>query len=159
MAQCYTNLGNVLYTQGQMKDAKEMYEKALKIRLATLGESHSDAADSFNKLGNVLKARGQLKDAKEMYEKALKIRLATLGENHSDAGSCYTNLGNVLLAQGVTSFNNLGNVLKAQGEFKDAKEMYEKALKIRLATLGENHSACGTMLQELRRRLSSIEAS
>ena len=42
----------------------------------------------------------------------------------------------------ANSYNNIGTVLEAQGDFKGAKEVYEKALEIQIACLGtENHTS------------------
>ena len=128
MAASYNNLGLVLQDQGDLKGAKEYYEKALKIKIACYGtENHTNVADSYNNLGNVLRDQGDLKGAKEYYEKALKIKIA-----------CYGTEKHTVVAN---SYNNLGLVLKAQGDLKLAKEYYEKALKIKIACYGtEEHT-------------------
>ena len=59
-----------------------MYEKALKIKIASFGENHTSVAIATTIWGMCLTPKANER-AKEMYEKALKIRLATLGENHS----------------------------------------------------------------------------
>ena len=36
-------------------------------------------------------------------------------------------------------YNNLGEVARHQGEYEEAKAYYQKALKIRVSKLGEDH--------------------
>ncbi|HRF57905.1 MAG TPA: tetratricopeptide repeat protein, partial [Campylobacterales bacterium] len=110
--------------KGELDKALEYYEKALKIRLASIGENHPDTANSYQNIGVVYNDKGELSKALEQYEKALKIRLASLGENHPDTAS---------------SYNNIGVVYSDKVELDKALECHEKALKIRLASIGENH--------------------
>ena len=120
MAASYNNLGNVLKDQGDLQGAKELYEKALKIKIACLGtENHTDVAMSYSNLGLVLKAQGDLKGAKEFYEKALKINIACYGtENHTDVATSYMNLGDICLA--------LGHLKEAEANFRKAKQIYQQ---------------------------------
>ena len=56
---------------GDLKGAKEFYEKALKIRLPAMGtKNHTDVAASYNNLGLVLTdQRRPAREPKNMYEK------------------------------------------------------------------------------------------
>ena len=47
----YHNLGGVHQDLGDLQQAKQYYEKALKIRTEKLGSNHVDVARSYNNLG------------------------------------------------------------------------------------------------------------
>ena len=69
----YNNLATVLKYQGELKQAKEYYERALAIRQQTLGPKHPDVADSCNNLAIVLGHQGDLEQAKEYHERLLLL--------------------------------------------------------------------------------------
>ena len=57
--------------QGDYSKAKLLHEKALKIRVEILGESHPDTAGSYNNLGLFYKEQKMCDKAKEYLEKAI----------------------------------------------------------------------------------------
>ena len=118
------NLGTSHYSLGDYSKAIEYYEKALEIRINTLGENHPDIAGSYNNLGIAYRSLGDYGKAIEYHEKALEIGINTLGENHPDIAG---------------SYNSLGIAYHKLGDYGKAIEYYEKALEIRINTLGENH--------------------
>jgi tetratricopeptide (TPR) repeat protein len=157
-----------LYLKGRARyeEAKDCYNRAIKICESDLGADHPTVAICMNNLGSVLRAQGDLVGAKECCLRALKIGEATLGKDHPDVAVWVNNLGNVLQDQGdlagakecferalkigettlgkdhpnvAIRVNNLGLVLQNQGDLAGAKEHYERALKIWEKELGENH--------------------
>jgi tetratricopeptide (TPR) repeat protein len=91
----------------------ELYGKALEIYKKTLGEDHSDVADTYNNMAIVLESQGTLDDAMELYREALGIYKKTLGEEHPTVAGTYL---------------NLGWTLKLQDKLEMALMMYDKAL-------------------------------
>ena len=89
----YNNIGGVYYNQGNYDQALEYYNKALKIYLAVLGDSHPNVAMNYNNIGGVYYNQGNHDQALEYYNKALKIYLAVFGENHPDVAMSYSNIG------------------------------------------------------------------
>ena len=74
MAGRYNDLGAVLQATGNLEMAKEMHEKALKIKIVCHDtENHSDVATSYQNLGNICLALKQLDQAQEHYVKAKQI--------------------------------------------------------------------------------------
>ena len=167
----FNSFGQICYVHFDLKAAKRHYERALAIRLQTLGPQHPDVATSYNNVAIVLRDEGDLKQAKEYHERALAIRLQTLGPQHPDVAASYNNVAIVLCDQGdlnqakeyheralaimlqtlgpqhpnvATSYNNVANVLRDQGDLKQAKEYYERALAIMLQTLGPQHRDVAT---------------
>ena len=117
-------MGVIYYGLGDYNKAIEYHEKALEIRINTLGESHPDIADYYNNLGVVYNDLGDYGKAIEYYEKALEIRINILGENDPDITFYYSNIGE--------SYHGLG-------DYGKAIEYYEKALEI-IETVGTLYS-------------------
>ncbi|MCP4523641.1 MAG: tetratricopeptide repeat protein, partial [Candidatus Gracilibacteria bacterium] len=69
-------------SKAQYDKALDNYEKALKIKLKTLGENNPYTATSYNNIGAVYQSKAQYDKALENYEKALIILKNTLGVNH-----------------------------------------------------------------------------
>jgi tetratricopeptide (TPR) repeat protein len=73
-----------LYFRGraQHSEAKQAFERALRIGEATLGPDHPAVAIRVNNLGGVLKDLGDLAHARQCFEREVKIFLKFLGEDH-----------------------------------------------------------------------------
>jgi len=165
-AQCYFDLGTVHEDLGDLKQAKQYYERALTICLQKLGPDHVDVATCQNNLGTVHRVLGDLEQAKQHYERALTICLQKLGPDHLDVAKCHINLGTVYRDLGdleqakqyyeraltiglqklgpdhldvATCHNNLGIVHCVLGDLEQAKQCYEHALTIFLQKLGPDH--------------------
>ena len=130
----YYEFGAANENQGQYPKAIEFHQKALDIRLKTLGKDDVKVAYSYNGLGSAYRCQGNSPKAIEYHEKALAIRLKTLGAEHPDVGA---------------SYNNLGLVYDRQGNYPKAIEYHEKSLAIRLKTLGAEHPATKSSQKQL----------
>jgi tetratricopeptide (TPR) repeat protein len=74
----------VLYAQGDLKGAKEMHEKALKIKIKAFGtEEHTSVATSYMNLGDVCLSLKQVDQARNHYFKAKQIYQKTVGDTYS----------------------------------------------------------------------------
>ena len=126
------NLGNALFDKGQIDEAIEHYQIALKISPGYV-EAH-------NNLGNALRNKGQVEEAIGHYQIALKI--------NPDDVEAHNNLGNVLFNKGqideaiehyqialkinpdyVEAHNNLWVALLNKGQIDKAIEHYQKAVR------------------------------
>ncbi len=65
MAQTYNNIRLVEENLGNFQKASEYHEKALEIRIQSLGIHHVDVALTYNNMGNVEESLGN-------YQKALE---------------------------------------------------------------------------------------
>ncbi len=107
----YNNLGLALHDLGQMRQAQEYFEQALRLRRRA-GDRKGEGA-SLNHLGRVYADLGEKERAKEYLEQALHIRREVKDRQGE-----------------TTTLNNLGNVYADLGEKERAKEYLEQALSI-----------------------------
>ncbi|KAF5521126.1 Kinesin light chain [Colletotrichum aenigma] len=107
-------LGNLYSDQGRLKEAEDMYLRALQGYEKALGPEHTSALDTVNNLGNLYADQGRLKEAEGMYERALQGYEKALGPDHTST---------------LLTVNNLVSLYADQGRLKEAEAMYERALQ------------------------------
>jgi Flp pilus assembly protein TadD len=71
LAKAYGNLGNVLYTRGDLDGAEAMHRKSLEIE-ERLGRPEGMASD-YGSLGLVLRTRGDLDGARRLWQRSLEL--------------------------------------------------------------------------------------
>jgi len=123
-ARLYNSLGWNGEDLALFQEAKEDFERALRIGEEAYGTGHTQVAAYANNLGLVLKVLGDLKGAHANYERALKIGEAAYGLDHP---------------QVAIYINNLGVVLQELGDLAGARANFERALKIDETVYGPNH--------------------
>ena len=153
LATIHNILGIVAKNQGEHKEAKAHYQKAIKILESKPGEEIKSAV-TYHNLGAVADDQGEYEEAKAYYQEALKRKASWLGDDHIDAAVTYNNLGIVAYRQDqheeanacfqkaltiqvsnvgedhldvASTYNNLGDVADAQEEYEEAKAYYQKA--------------------------------
>ena len=104
-------MAKICKQQYRYKEAKELYEKAIKI-MKEMGDKKGEAT-SYGNLGTLFLSLCKYDKAKEYLEKALAIRIQ-IGDKRGEA----------------TSNGNLGTVFLSRGKYDKAKEYLEKALAI-----------------------------
>ncbi|KAK4890353.1 hypothetical protein LTR49_028740 [Elasticomyces elasticus] len=108
------SMAESFHRQGQLREAKWMYEQALAGREKALGPEHTSTLHTVNNIGNLYKNRGKLDEAEKMYERAVAGREKALGSEHTST---------------LLTVNNLGNLYKDQEKLDEAEKMYERALR------------------------------
>jgi tetratricopeptide (TPR) repeat protein len=126
--------GSFMGDRGQEDRAIELYERALRIKEATLGEMHADTAATIRSMGTAYGEKGQEDRAIELFERALRIEEATLGEMH---------------AQTAGTILSMGTAYGKKGQYDRAIELYERALRIQEATLGEMHAETAATIMSM----------
>jgi tetratricopeptide (TPR) repeat protein len=104
-------LGVLYRHQGKLKEAEEMYMRALKGKEKALGVEHISTLFTVNNLGFLYENQGKLKEAEEMYIRALKGKEKTLGVEHTST---------------LTTVDNLAIVYKDQGKLAEADALLKR---------------------------------
>jgi tetratricopeptide (TPR) repeat protein len=120
----YSYLGMIHEKLGDFAKAIQYDLKAIEIRKANLGETHTETARLYNNLGLAYRHVGNFDEAIHSYNKVLEIFRATIGENNAEVAVAYSDLGATY------------RKLKCN---EKAIEFHKKALKIRLQIYGEAH--------------------
>ncbi|EGD75305.1 hypothetical protein PTSG_06955 [Salpingoeca rosetta] len=127
-------LGQAYVGLGQYDRAIELHKKALRIKVAELGQLHELTAISYHDLGEVHKRMGEHHEAVACFEQALQGKLAARGERHP---------------QTAVTLGALGKAYTAIGQYARAVEYLEQALRIEEETLGEEHLSTGVTYHAL----------
>jgi tetratricopeptide (TPR) repeat protein len=121
---------------GRLKEAQEIQENVLEVRMRTLGEDHQDTLHSMHNLAITYQLLGgRLMEVQQIQEKVLEVRMRTLGEEHPDTVRSMLNL--------AITYTKLG------GRLNEVQELEEKVLEVRRRTLGDDHPDTATSMQNL----------
>ncbi|KAJ5820547.1 hypothetical protein N7474_006138 [Penicillium riverlandense] len=170
-------LGNLYSDQGKLKEAEEMYQRALAGCEKALGPRHTSTLDTVNNLGLLYQSQGKIKEAEEMYQRALAGCETALGPDHTSTLKTVNSLGNLYSDQGklkeaeemyqralvgyekalgprhtstLDTVNNLGLLYQSQGKIKEAEEMYQRALAGKEKALGPHHRKTRWVIKRLK---------
>ena len=119
-------VGSLYESQGKLREAEDMYVRALVGREKALGPEHTSTLNTVNNLGNLYGDQGKLREAEDMYVRALAGYEKALGPEHASTMS--TVLG-------------LGNLYRNQGKLREAEDMYVRALAGYEKALGPEHTS------------------
>ncbi|KFA76937.1 hypothetical protein S40288_10344, partial [Stachybotrys chartarum IBT 40288] len=111
---------------GRLKDAEDMYNRALQGYEKAWGSEHTSTLDTVNNLASLYADQGQFKDAEDIYNRALQGYEKAWGPEHISM---------------LNTVNNLGLLYKAQGRFKDAEDIYNRALQGYEKAWGPEHTS------------------
>ena len=164
VADSYYDLGTAYASQKKHDLAESFFEKALQIQLRTLGADHPDVAMTYDSFAKSLAEQKKYEQAIVNYKSALEIRLSLFGD-HPDVAQSFNNLMSVYYLQRnydqvfvclqneldmtVHSFktennpkvafiyNNFGMAYFELENYEQAADYFQRALRIRQATLGE----------------------
>ena len=105
-------------------------------------------------MGLLLKAQGELDAARELLQEALDATRESVGWTTRQDGR--STQPHKLLAL-ATPLSNLGAVVLAQGELGAARKLYEEALAVRRAALGNRHVDTVASMVSLASVLSELD--
>lgn len=143
VAKSYNNIGSVFMHLGDISNALEYHQKALRIWSSVYDECHPAVSTSYNNIGLAHFHLGAYSTALEYLDKALNIRLAVYGETHHEV---------------AVACNNMGIVHSALGEYSKALGYYERALRIKLSVYGEKHPEIALIYNNIAKIHSSLGA-
>jgi tetratricopeptide (TPR) repeat protein len=133
-------LGSELQQNGEIEEARTVYERCLAGQERVLGEDHKKTLMTVNNLGNVYRELKDYVKALEYYERALKGFEKTLGKTHP---STLMNVMNIAIVYHVG--------LKDYGK---AEELYQRALEGYEAQIGKDHEDTKMCARNFRRCLN-----
>ncbi|MBI5521414.1 MAG: tetratricopeptide repeat protein [Desulfarculus sp.] len=160
------NLATVLWAQGKLVEAEELYHQVLHIDENTIGKEHPNYANHLHNLSSVLADQGKLSEAEKCCRQALDIDENTIGKEHPNYANHLHNLSSVLADQGKLEeaeilyrqalaidekaighehlyygyhLANLAQVLHKRGKLAEAEKLYRQAVAISLKALGPEH--------------------
>jgi hypothetical protein len=116
--------GMYLQARGDPVAAEPMFERALAVRTAELGEEHPDTLWIANNLAVNLRSRGLWHQAQTLQQDVLDRRRKVLGRNHPDT---------------LRSASNVASNLRVLGQYRRARVLQEDTLARRRRTLGRDH--------------------
>jgi tetratricopeptide (TPR) repeat protein len=122
------------YDRGEYADARALFERALALRRAALGEDALPTAETLGALALVLAAQGDPVGAQPMIERVLAVRERALGPDHPDTAE---------------AVNNLGAIRRMQGDNESGRALYERALAIRERVLAPDDPQIANSLSNL----------
>jgi len=166
VATALSNMASTLRELGEFREAEEVCERALKIRISCLGESHPAVTVSRAWLGDILLASGEFKRALPILEKVLEDQQKNKNATDMEISSAMNNLASALREMGRmeearkyfeevlmrverssgvdhplygAALNNCALTLEAQKDFASALKMHEKSLALRMRALGADN--------------------
>ncbi|MCJ1425603.1 hypothetical protein MMC29_003503 [Sticta canariensis] len=120
------NLGALYLDQGKMKEAEEMYLRALTGYEKAWGAEHASILDLVKNLGILYSDQGKRNEVEEMYLRALPGKEKAWGAEHTSM---------------LDKVNNLGLLYSRQGKMEEAEGMYLRALTGKEKTWGAEHTS------------------
>jgi tetratricopeptide (TPR) repeat protein/predicted Ser/Thr protein kinase len=160
LANYFSQLGKVPFSEGKYEEARGYWERALAIEERVYGPEDRRVAMSLMHLGNVANSD---EEKRGYYERALAIGEKALGPEHPEVASILNNLGRATLSEGkyeearghlyralgiqeraqgsenpqvACTLTNLGLLLLQQGKYEEARGYLERALTIYEKALG-----------------------
>ena len=128
------NLSYTYHMSGKLREATELGETVLKLKIKLLGENHPDTLLIINNLAIIYRDLGEPQKAYEMLNRAYEIAIRTLGEDHPDT---------------MLYLSNLSNLLQLIGDYHRAIECSKRSYEIRARILGEENARTVESLTDL----------
>jgi tetratricopeptide (TPR) repeat protein len=160
------DMGSVYSATGRAKEAVEVIEQAVELRIQDYGDDHPITANALRELGTGLSKLERFDEAEVQLERALKIQESARGRTTRKVAVLLDDLGRVLRARGdldgaiarhreaydilaaidggegpslVVSGLNIGYTLNAAGHWEDALAEFVKALEMAERVSGATH--------------------
>ncbi len=169
-------LGEIYRTTGRLRDAEQLFRRALPIFERRMGRESKQVANVLNNTANVYFLLQRYGDAERLYERAISIWEKLFGPEYLSIAQTLSNLSAVyrqtgrleqavpLLERAVRIYDrypkappsriadvqsNLGDAHVALNQFEEAEQVYQRSLKIRRTALGSAHSSVAISLNNL----------
>ena len=184
VAELLDHAGRYLYRVGQLVQAKDLLDRAMRIHERVSGMTHPKVAAVANDLGRVLTRLGEHAEAQDCFRRALTIDQATYGIDDPHTATIVNNYGMALHAcndregareqfevalkvyethygpehpKTASVLNNLGYVAHELGELEQARAYFERALEITETSYGPAHPRVASILGNLGNILRALK--
>ena len=125
VAESMVECGNCLLALGRYAEAKEQFQASLEIRRSILSSEHLDTLSSLSGVGEAEKMLGHLPEAEKFQNEVLT--------------QCQIISANKLSLFSSLVMSRLGEVIRHRGKLQQAKQLHERALRVRQTLLGGRH--------------------
>lgn len=168
-------LGALRQDAGALDEAAVIFERALSVGEASLGDDDLALVPALTRLGAAKVMSGSIEDASILITRAVTIGERHLGEDHPDLVILLNDLSRLYLKHGAhrhaeplllrlltikrskgedhpevaTVLASLAVVRQALGRHESAEQLWRQVLSIRERTLAPNHFAIATALEHL----------
>lgn len=176
-------IGEIYINLGLFPEAEEVLERGMALRSETLGEQHSEVAESHDRLALLRQWQGDLTLAEGHARSALDLRRIAFGEAGAEVAQSLLRLGTVLrhagryeeaesvLRESVARWqeaapeedpeagypmNTLGITLQRRGMLEEAEQTLRRAIDIGQRNEPEGHLDIGTRKMNLASVLSDL---
>ncbi len=170
------NQAALLFTQGNVTDAKQFLDRAIELEQKLLGKTDPEYATSVSNLAYYQSQRGDKAQAEALYREALDLRRKVLGPNDPKVGRSLRNLADFCWQKGdirqaedlmkqsmavyktqlpkttadyAWTMNNLGLINAQQRNYVEARKLFQEALLLRKQLYGEGGLDVGRTLHNL----------
>ena len=127
-AEVYYGLGNVYRLIGEYDKSEHFYNLGINSSEQALGRIHPCTANQLNTKGLLRHTQCRYAEAEKLYKEAFDIYKQTLDTNAYEL---------------TVSMNNLASLYRCIGNYEAAEPLLKRALKERIALIGENtHDSC-----------------
>jgi tetratricopeptide (TPR) repeat protein len=113
-----------LQIRGEPEPAQPLFERALNLRRAQLGDDHPDTLESINNLALDLWGLGHYGQAQQLAEEVFTRRRRVQGDDHPDT---------------LQSAHNLASHLQESGHYEQARQLHEDTFARHRRVLGDDH--------------------
>lgn len=142
LAEYLNKHGTAAYQSGNLLEATDSFEKAVKVLERTLGATHPDVATAVNNLALLYYSQGNFAAAEPLYRRALEIDEQVLGPDHAGV---------------ATDLNNLALLYKKQGNLEAAEPLLKRALAIKERLFDPGHPSLVTGLRNYAAVLRALD--
>lgn len=142
LAEYLNKHGTAAYQSGNLLEATDSFERAVKVLERTLGPEHPDVATAINNLALLHYTQGNHGAAEPLYKRALAIDEKALGADHAGV---------------ATDLNNLALLYKKQGNLPAAEPLLKRALSIKEKLFDPGHPSLTTGLRNYAAVLRALD--
>jgi len=128
------NLGGLHVQNGRLEEGRPPLERALELRIRSLGRWHRDVAWTLIWLGNLEFSAANDDSASALVERAVAIQDSLLPDED---------------LQHTYGLEMLANIQYVRGAYREATSLYERVLRLRLETLGLDDLSTASVLHNL----------